>query len=188
MLKKYLNNNKTIQLEFTEHDLKISVLADVIEWDGLKHTITRFPEQLDTKLWCEQKVLTIDRKIALFCAAYKNYVLESTGKVISYTPMKKDINAMKSVPVTPGTIKAYFAANEWWCKQKNMPNYVHNINNIKLLIANAGSTKSKFPIEYDAKFERTLSGKELSDYWQHLNKIGWTCTTKAGRKIWKKSN
>lgn len=186
MIKKYLNHKKDIALEFTKDELRINVTADQVDWDGLKHTISRHPEDLSTATWTAQKVLSIDKKIALFCTNYKEYVLKKTGKAVSYTPMKKDIAALKQIPVTPALIQAYFNCEEWWCKQKNMANYTHNINNIKLLLANAGTTKSKYPMDYDPVFERTLQPKELTGYWAHLRANGWKQQSRSGGKVWKK--
>jgi hypothetical protein len=152
---------------------KISIEAKATA-EGLKKItcyapfIKSNPDQMSTELFEEVIIMTGAKKMAMFCRVYK----ERRG--ISYTPIKKDVKSLEEVPVTLELLKTYFDASEWWCKVKNVGNYVANINNInELHIKGKEVSKMVYPTQWEPEFAAKCTTKQLQEYWKVLGENGY---------------
>lgn len=182
-LRKFIRKDKTVVVEYYPDKVRIDVDTTAVNNQFFQNKI--IPEinlevdNMSSTSYNEVKVPTNSQKMALFASMYRRF----TGQ--SYTPTKTDVKKFDGIPITEKLLKAYFSANEWWNKNKNVMNYVHNINNVKQLVA---GVSSKYPNEYDAKFEKSLQPDELSGYWKHLHKLGYKPTVKNGIRKWEKES
>lgn len=115
----------------------------------------------------QETVLSTHAKIKMFCIQYRDHC----NLVYQITDSEK--RNIKSVKMDDDLLNMYFNCDEFWCKQKNVANYIHNINNILQLQANGGKAKSKYPSEWSEAYERRLPGaKEIEEYRRHLRSLG----------------
>jgi len=109
---------------------------------------------------------TVKEKTILFCAAHKNY------RRVNYTAKDREKANLKAVPVTPELLDVFFSSP---LQHFTIDNYVSRINITRDWQANGMPTKDSFryPKDWSADFERTLSPDQLTAYHQHLRKLGY---------------
>lgn len=118
---------------------------------------------------------TVREKIILFNQYYKHY------RGVAYKADKLEMANVKHVRVTPELLKAFF---EGPLQNFTLENYIKRINQTTDQMING---RHKMPQDWDQAFEKTLTGKELTEYWQHLKRLGWSrMQTGGGGFVWRK--
>lgn len=128
----YKDNNSTIRLLYHKgelHQLEVLKKADTIDFDGLKHCITYFEDDLPS-IFRPTKTNATKEKIALFCIGYKAWSLKSTGHQLEYKPTRADAGMLKNIELNENLLRT-FLLNEFWTKEKTISNYVKHYNEIK---------------------------------------------------------
>lgn len=143
--------------------------------------ITAAIEQYDGVLEYEAVQLDrADKKIAMFCAVYKKHF------GITYQPHGRDRAAVARARMDDELLELYFTNKEWWGKQpKSIHNYAKNFNALQQLMAEKQdkAASSPHPNEYQRDYEKKLSGAALSEYWQHLRRLGYRAKKSKTGKI-----
>ena len=150
-------------------------------------------EEAETnRLLIEVKTLDVHSKIVMFSKYYKMYTktIAIDGKGIVYKITLGEKKLIAQVEMTEELLKAYFSSDEWWCKQKNVKNYVANVNNIRLLVKTPQKeTTRRFPKEWNRAYEGKLTSTELPLYWKHLRDLGFVPVKFNGKTTkWIKSS
>lgn len=118
----------------------------------------------------------LNEKIALFARMYE----ASTG--IKYKITSAEVGKIKLIEMDEELLSFYFSTNDFKLREKSVSNYVKYYNYIRQLINNPDKyVKPEFPNEYNAAFERNLSGHDIARYRQHLKDRGWTVTQRPGQ-------
>ncbi|ELR69201.1 hypothetical protein C900_05397 [Fulvivirga imtechensis AK7] len=124
----------------------------------------------------EMEAKTAHDKLKLFCMYFK------ARRGSTYTAKKQEKANIKEVVVTEGLLNTYFSNDSFPLSYaKSINDYIRHYNYIRDINRNGIPEKSKFPNEYDARFEKQLSPEELSQYWAHLRNLGWR---QNSRKVW----
>lgn len=133
-----------------------------------------------------EEPVTVNKKIALFCAKYKDKF--GCQYYVSVTEAKR----LKTVIVTDELLDTYFLLpNKYPFAVKSIANYSSYINEIVRL--NKGGDlpiKTTYPNEWSVVSEKMVADHYgaggLMEYWKHLRLLGWFPETTNGRRIWKK--
>lgn len=143
---------------------------DYWQWKSLVNALPYNEEGLDSF----QRItgLKISRektsdKIALFCRYYEQFTK------VKYKVSAADSGKIVNVEVTEQLLQAYFKSDNFLFKNKySIANFVKYYNELRAEAFGEPAGKSKHPHHYDRDYERSLSGSELSGYWEHLRSIG----------------
>ncbi len=122
-----------------------------------------------------------NEKIALFCDYYMKY-----HNGLKYKVSPADSGKIKHVVITDKLLTVYFTSDNFLFKNKHsISNYTRYFNelNQEANKPKENKPKSKYPNQYNASFERTLSGNELSNYWKHLRDLGLKPKKVRGRVV-----
>ncbi|MBL6448542.1 hypothetical protein JMN32_19685 [Fulvivirga sp. 29W222] len=124
----------------------------------------------------EMEAKTAHDKLKLFCMYFK------AKRGSTYTAKKQEKANIKEVVVTKGLLNTYFSNDSFpLTYAKSINDYIRHYNYIRDINRNGLPEKSKFPNEYDARFEKQLSPEELSQYWSHLRNLGFR---QNDRRVW----
>lgn len=114
------------------------------------------------------EVLAPNKKIALFCAKYK----EEHG--IAYKASRIDGARIKEFKITEDILKHYFKSENFLFKGKHsITNLLQHYNVLLQEMKAADQPKTNHPKKYDREYESKLKGKDLSEYWAHLRGLGF---------------
>lgn len=120
---------------------------------------------------------SIQDKLVMFCGAYKHY------RGVPYKAKETEKANLKNVPVTRELLDVFFKSP---LANYTLDNYIKRINITRDWHKNGMNNHllEAFPDEWNEEFSRTLDGQRLSEYYKHLNDIGWR---KNERGEWKRN-
>jgi hypothetical protein len=112
--------------------------------------------------------LAPNQKLAMFCAIYYEV------KGLKYKVSAADAGKIKLVDFDAPLLRFYLKSDNFLFKGKqSVSNLVRYINELKAAFtAGPPAPKSPHPDHYSPQYEKTLTGKATSDYWQHLRSLG----------------
>jgi hypothetical protein len=165
----YFSYKNGVLLEFV-----IDHKESIVNWSEIRQHIPmdenyvlsqRLPEHIKIDIL---KPRNVSDKLAAFCMAFRQY------RNSAYTTKKQERANVADVMMSDRLLETYFTSNEYPLNYaKSIADYVKHYNLIRDIAANGKPVKSKFPDVYDREYERTLEGETLSQYRQHLIKLGW---------------
>lgn len=175
---------KTMHYEFL--DMKFKMESFFKANIPLKESeCTAIPEPLK----CVQiPAKTAREKVLSFCHFYKHNNPHNIKKAV-YTAQQKDFNNLQKYVVTDSYLRTYFQQKDFpFTASKSITDYIRLYNEVRRIATNGPDKETRFPDEYDASFEKRLSGDELSKYWQHLTKLGYTRDKIGTTTRWRKKD
>lgn len=127
----------------------------------------------------ELKPKTVQEKVIMFGMYHK------ARKRVAYKASKIERANIKNFEVNERLLAAYYDNEGFPLSQaKSMLDYIKHYNHIRDLAVNGKKIKAKYPDEWSAAFERTLTAKDLPKYWQHLKELGWTRERIGTQYVW----
>ena len=121
---------------------------------------------------------SVQDKVVLFSIFFRKY------RGVNYAAKILEKANLKGVAVTKQLLTTFFESP---LSNFTLSNYIARINLTKDHTRNGNEIqKPRFPDVYDRATEARLSGQELSEYYQHLYKLGWRRDTTGGvGTVWK---
>lgn len=112
-----------------------------------------------------------NNKVAMFCDAYK------AKMGVSYKASAMQGAQLRDKEVNTELLKCYFSSANFIFRNKSIGNYAKYYNELRAECYGQlqdAPVKSQHPNQYNRKYEQSLNGPALTDYWKHLRDLGYT--------------